>query len=195
MFWWLVDFVSPSAAQIAEDGANSTQVGTHSRLVGPTACQHFLGRPRMLLKKESWMWTKYSMYLHCGEEKKENVWCDTAMSWKRRESFSGTSQDDYLRDTVSHKYEVEGLCHTYRTNLCANVWCIQSSMASNGQFTQGVRMLHVVACVTTMQMRLGVGNMEKDQKHSSPPFLFALTHDDEQIESQRSCPKKFCRTK
>mmetsp|Transcript_7097 Transcript_7097/g.21193 ORF Transcript_7097/g.21193 Transcript_7097/m.21193 type:complete len:386 (-) Transcript_7097:385-1542(-) len=37
------------------------------------------------------------------------------------ESFSGASQDDYLRDTVSHKCDVEGLCHTYRTNLYRNV--------------------------------------------------------------------------
>lgn len=37
------------------------------------------------------------------------------------ESFSGTSQDDYLRDSVSHKCDVEGLCHTYRSNLYRNV--------------------------------------------------------------------------
>lgn len=37
------------------------------------------------------------------------------------ESFSGSSQDDYLRDTVSHKCDVEGLCHRYRTNLYRNV--------------------------------------------------------------------------
>jgi len=37
------------------------------------------------------------------------------------ESFSGTSQDDYLRDTVSYKCDVEGLCHSYRTNLYKNV--------------------------------------------------------------------------
>ena len=36
-------------------------------------------------------------------------------------SFSGASQDDYLRDTVSLKCDVEGLCHTYRTNLYRNV--------------------------------------------------------------------------
>uniref|UniRef100_A0A7S1ZWN3 Methenyltetrahydrofolate cyclohydrolase n=2 Tax=Ditylum brightwellii TaxID=49249 RepID=A0A7S1ZWN3_9STRA len=36
------------------------------------------------------------------------------------ESFSGTSQDDYLRDTISYKCDVEGLCHTYRTNLYRN---------------------------------------------------------------------------
>jgi len=37
------------------------------------------------------------------------------------ESFSGASQDDYLRDTVSHKCDVEGLCHLYRTNLYRNI--------------------------------------------------------------------------
>jgi len=36
------------------------------------------------------------------------------------ESFSGESQDDYLRDTVSHKCDVEGLCHEYRSNLYRN---------------------------------------------------------------------------
>lgn len=39
----------------------------------------------------------------------------------QEESFSGTSQDDYLRDTVSHQRDVEGLCHTYRTNLYRNI--------------------------------------------------------------------------
>ncbi|KAL7489037.1 hypothetical protein ACHAW6_014617 [Cyclotella cf. meneghiniana] len=37
------------------------------------------------------------------------------------ESFSGESQDDYLRDTVSYKCDVEGLCHQYRSNLYRNV--------------------------------------------------------------------------
>jgi len=37
------------------------------------------------------------------------------------ESFSGASQDDYLRDSVSYKRDVEGLCHMYRTNLYKNV--------------------------------------------------------------------------
>ena len=37
------------------------------------------------------------------------------------ESFSGESQDDYLRDTVSHRCDVEGLCHQYRSNLYRNV--------------------------------------------------------------------------
>lgn len=37
------------------------------------------------------------------------------------ESFSGASQDDYLRDTVNFKCDVEGLCHQYRTNLYRNV--------------------------------------------------------------------------
>ena len=39
----------------------------------------------------------------------------------QEESFSGESQDDYLRDSISHKCDVEGLCHTYRTNLYRNV--------------------------------------------------------------------------
>lgn len=37
------------------------------------------------------------------------------------ESFSGVSHDDYLRDSISVKCDVEGLCHTYRTNLYRNV--------------------------------------------------------------------------
>lgn len=37
------------------------------------------------------------------------------------ESFSGASQDDYLRDSISHTKDVEGLCHSYRTNLYRNV--------------------------------------------------------------------------
>jgi methylenetetrahydrofolate dehydrogenase (NAD+) len=39
----------------------------------------------------------------------------------QEESFSGASQDDYLRDSVSYKCDVEGLCHSYRTNLYRNV--------------------------------------------------------------------------
>eukprot|EP00980_Cylindrotheca_fusiformis_P015361 scaffold4306_cov154-Cylindrotheca_fusiformis.AAC.7 len=39
----------------------------------------------------------------------------------QEESFSGESQDDYLRDSVSHKCDVEGLCHLYRSNLYRNV--------------------------------------------------------------------------
>jgi len=39
----------------------------------------------------------------------------------QEESFSGSSQDDYLRDTVSYKCDVEGLCHLYRTNLYRNI--------------------------------------------------------------------------
>jgi len=39
----------------------------------------------------------------------------------QEQSFSGASQDDYLRDTVSFKCDVEGLCHLYRTNLYRNV--------------------------------------------------------------------------
>lgn len=37
------------------------------------------------------------------------------------ESFSGAGADDYLRDTISYKCDVEGLCHTYRSNLYRNV--------------------------------------------------------------------------
>jgi methylenetetrahydrofolate dehydrogenase (NAD+) len=40
---------------------------------------------------------------------------------KATTTFSGVSHDDYLRDTVSIKCDVEGLCHTYRTNLYRNV--------------------------------------------------------------------------
>ena len=39
----------------------------------------------------------------------------------QEESFSGASQDDYLRDSISCKCDVEGLCHQYRTNLYRNV--------------------------------------------------------------------------
>ena len=39
----------------------------------------------------------------------------------QQESFSGASQDDYLRDSVAHECDVEGLCHLYRTNLYRNV--------------------------------------------------------------------------
>jgi methylenetetrahydrofolate dehydrogenase (NAD+) len=39
----------------------------------------------------------------------------------QEESFSGVSHDDYLRDSISYKCDVEGLCHTYRTNLYRNV--------------------------------------------------------------------------
>jgi methylenetetrahydrofolate dehydrogenase (NAD+) len=39
----------------------------------------------------------------------------------QEESFSGPNQDDYLRDSVSYKCDVEGLCHTYRANLYRNV--------------------------------------------------------------------------
>ena len=37
------------------------------------------------------------------------------------ESFLGEIQDDYLRDSVSLKCDMEGLCHTYRSNLYRNV--------------------------------------------------------------------------
>jgi methylenetetrahydrofolate dehydrogenase (NAD+) len=39
----------------------------------------------------------------------------------QEESFSGASQDDYLRDSVTFRCDVEGLCHTYRSNLYRNV--------------------------------------------------------------------------
>ena len=35
-------------------------------------------------------------------------------------SFSGGSMDDFLRDSISIEKDVEGLCHTYRTNLYRN---------------------------------------------------------------------------
>lgn len=37
------------------------------------------------------------------------------------ESFSGTSHDDFLRDTINYQCDVEGLCHLYRTNLYRNI--------------------------------------------------------------------------
>jgi methylenetetrahydrofolate dehydrogenase (NAD+) len=40
---------------------------------------------------------------------------------QEKESYSGTSQDDYIRDTVSYKCDVEGLCHLYRSNLYRNI--------------------------------------------------------------------------
>ena len=36
-------------------------------------------------------------------------------------SYSGSSMDDYLRDSVAHRKDVEGLCHTYRKALYTNV--------------------------------------------------------------------------
>jgi methylenetetrahydrofolate dehydrogenase (NAD+) len=36
-------------------------------------------------------------------------------------SYSGSSQDDYLRDSIAPSKDVEGLCHTYRTSLYRNV--------------------------------------------------------------------------
>ncbi|GKY94883.1 hypothetical protein MPSEU_000453200 [Mayamaea pseudoterrestris] len=39
----------------------------------------------------------------------------------QEESFSGASQDDYLRDSVDFRCDVEGLCHTYRFNLYRNI--------------------------------------------------------------------------
>lgn len=39
----------------------------------------------------------------------------------QEESFSGACQDDYLRDSVDFRCDVEGLCHTYRFNLYRNI--------------------------------------------------------------------------
>lgn len=36
-------------------------------------------------------------------------------------SFYGGSMDDYLRDSISHKKDVEGLCFSYRRNLYRNI--------------------------------------------------------------------------
>lgn len=41
-------------------------------------------------------------------------------------SYSGSSRDDYLRDSVSHETDVEGLCHLYRSNLYQNVRYVDS---------------------------------------------------------------------
>jgi 5,10-methylene-tetrahydrofolate dehydrogenase/methenyl tetrahydrofolate cyclohydrolase len=50
----------------------------------------------------------------------------------QEESFSGACQDDYLRDTVSHKCDVEGLCHSYRTNLYRNVRYLDHPVNNQG---------------------------------------------------------------
>ena len=39
----------------------------------------------------------------------------------QEQSLSGSSIDDYLRDSVVPSKDVEGLCHTYRTSLYRNV--------------------------------------------------------------------------
>lgn len=44
------------------------------------------------------------------------------------ESFSGSSMDDYLRDTVAHQCDVEGLCHLYRSNLYRNVRYVDNDL-------------------------------------------------------------------
>ena len=36
-------------------------------------------------------------------------------------SFDGRSMDDFLRDSISPEKDVEGLCHTYRSNLYRNI--------------------------------------------------------------------------
>ena len=38
--------------------------------------------------------------------------------------------DDYLRDTVSVRKDVEGLCNTYRRNLYHNIRCGSSMVCS-----------------------------------------------------------------
>ena len=37
------------------------------------------------------------------------------------QTFAGGSQDDYLRDSIAVEKDVEGLCHTYRSNLYRNI--------------------------------------------------------------------------
>lgn len=44
-----------------------------------------------------------------------------------KQSFSGESQDDYLRDTVDYTRDVEGLCHLYRSNLYRNIRYLNES--------------------------------------------------------------------
>jgi hypothetical protein len=36
-------------------------------------------------------------------------------------SFDGGSMDDYLRDSIAPEKDVEGLCHTFRSNLYRNI--------------------------------------------------------------------------
>jgi len=51
------------------------------------------------------------------------------------QSFSGDSQDDYLRDSVGLDKDVEGLCHAYRTNLYRNVRYVDGGgMGGMGKF-------------------------------------------------------------
>lgn len=47
-------------------------------------------------------------------------------------SFFGGSMDDYLRDTVSIRKDVEGLSNTYRRNLYHNVRYTYATMAVDG---------------------------------------------------------------
>lgn len=78
----------------------------------------------------------------------------------QQESFSGASQDDYLRDTISHKCDVEGLCHTYRTNLYRNVRYLDYP-ANNQKCLLPCTALSVVkiieACPRTYDMAKPVG--------------------------------------
>jgi len=78
----------------------------------------------------------------------------------QEESFSGASQDDYLRDTISHKCDVEGLCHLYRTNLYRNVRYLDYP-ANNQKCLLPCTALSVVkiieACPRTYDMTKPVG--------------------------------------
>lgn len=48
-------------------------------------------------------------------------------------SFYGGSMDDYLRDTVSIRKDVEGLSNTYRRNLYHNIRCCAYGMPDEKQ--------------------------------------------------------------
>eukprot|EP00531_Pseudo-nitzschia_arenysensis_P015346 CAMPEP_0116145186 /NCGR_PEP_ID=MMETSP0329-20121206/16439_1 /TAXON_ID=697910 /ORGANISM="Pseudo-nitzschia arenysensis, Strain B593" /LENGTH=366 /DNA_ID=CAMNT_0003640735 /DNA_START=175 /DNA_END=1275 /DNA_ORIENTATION=+ len=78
----------------------------------------------------------------------------------QEESFSGASQDDYLRDSVSHKCDVEGLCHLYRTNLYRNVRYLDYP-ANNQKCLLPCTALSVVkiieACPRTYDLKKPVG--------------------------------------
>jgi len=78
----------------------------------------------------------------------------------QEESYSGESQDDYLRDTISHKCDVEGLCHLYRTNLYRNVRYLDYPI-NNQKCLLPCTALSVVkiieACPNTYDMTKAVG--------------------------------------
>jgi len=65
-------------------------------------------------------------------------------------SFSGAGRDDYLRDTVSHRCDVEGLCHTYRTNLYRNVRYIEDG--NGGDF--GVKKKCLLPCTALSVVKI-----------------------------------------